>query len=43
MMKKYQDTPMDLADASLIAVAESMNFRQIFTIIWNQDTNILRM
>ena len=32
LMKKYQDTPMDLADASLIALAEIMKFRQIFTI-----------
>lgn len=32
LMKKYQDTPMDLADASLVALAESMKFRQIFTI-----------
>ena len=31
LMEKYQDTPMDLADASLIALAESMKFRQIFT------------
>ncbi len=32
LMGKYQDTPMDLADASLIALAESMKFRKIFTI-----------
>ena len=32
LMKKYQDTPMDLADASLVALAKSMKFRQIFTI-----------
>lgn len=32
LMKKYQDTPMDLADASLVAVAESLKFRQIFSI-----------
>ena len=41
MMKKYQDTPMDLADASLIAVAESMRFRQIFTI--DGDFRIYRL
>jgi len=41
MMKKYQDTPMDLADASLIAVAESMKFRQIFTI--DSDFRIYRL
>lgn len=32
LMKKYQDKPMDLADASLVALAESMKFRHIFTI-----------
>lgn len=32
LMEKYMDTPMDLADASLIAVAESQRLRQIFTI-----------
>ena len=32
LMSKYQDKPMDLADASLIAVAESLSFRQVFTL-----------
>ncbi len=32
LMAKYQDTPMDLADASLIAVAERLSLRRIFTI-----------
>ncbi|NJK52115.1 MAG: PIN domain-containing protein [Acaryochloris sp. RU_4_1] len=32
LMKKYQDTPMDLADASLVAVAETLNLKQIFTL-----------
>ncbi|MBI4699201.1 MAG: PIN domain-containing protein [Nitrospirae bacterium] len=32
LMKKYQDLPMDLADASLVAVAESENIRTIFTL-----------
>jgi predicted nucleic acid-binding protein len=41
MMKKYKDTPMDPADASLIAVAESMKFRQIFTI--DSDFRIYRL
>ena len=31
LMEKYQDTPMDLADASLIAVAESRSLRRVFT------------
>ncbi|MFQ5629881.1 MAG: type II toxin-antitoxin system VapC family toxin [bacterium] len=32
LMEKYQDTPMDMADASLVAVAESQSFRRIFTL-----------
>ena len=32
LMAKYADTPMDLADASLIAVAESLGLRQVFTL-----------
>jgi len=32
LMEKYHDTPMDLADASLVAVAESRGFRSLFTI-----------
>ena len=31
-MEKYQDIPMDLADASLVAAAESHNLRRIFTL-----------
>jgi uncharacterized protein len=32
LMKQYADTPMDLADASLVAVAESLGLRQVFTL-----------
>ncbi|MFN8489778.1 MAG: PIN domain-containing protein [Caldilineaceae bacterium] len=32
LMEKYQDTPMDLADASLIVVAESRTISRILTI-----------
>lgn len=32
LMQQYADTPMDLADASLIAAAETLNLRQVFTI-----------
>ncbi len=32
LMAQYRDTPMDLADASLVAVAESRGLRQVFTI-----------
>ena len=31
LMEQYSDTPMDLADASLIAVAESHSLRRVFT------------
>lgn len=32
LMLRYQDTPMDLADASLVACAETLNQRRIFTL-----------
>lgn len=32
LMERYSDHPMDLADASLIAAAESLQTRKIFTI-----------
>lgn len=32
LMEQYRDAPMDMADASLVAVAEAMNLRRIFTI-----------
>jgi hypothetical protein len=32
LMQKYQDTPMDLADASIIVVAEIRSFHQVFTL-----------
>ena len=32
LMEQYRDTPMDLADASLIAVAESRSLRLAFTV-----------
>jgi predicted nucleic acid-binding protein len=41
LMEKYSDTPMDLADASLVAVAESRNLRRLFTI--DADFHIYRL
>ena len=41
LMAKYQDVPMDLADASLIAIAESHKFTRIFTI--DSDFYIYRL
>ena len=32
LMEKYQDTPMDLADASLVALAEASDLKRIFTL-----------
>lgn len=32
LMDKYQDRPMDLADASLVALAEARSYQQIFSI-----------
>ena len=32
LMDTYQDTPMDLADASLVAAAESLSIQQIFSL-----------
>jgi hypothetical protein len=32
LMEKYRDLPMDFADASLIAVAETRSLRKVFTI-----------
>ena len=31
LMEQYRDTPMDLADASLVATAESLGLAEIFT------------
>ena len=32
LMEKYQDTPMDFADASLVVAAESLKTNKIFTL-----------
>ncbi len=32
LMRQYRDTPMALADASLVATAESLALRRIFTV-----------
>lgn len=41
LMEKYQDTPMDLADASLIVIAESRAIGRILTI--DKDFYIYRL
>jgi uncharacterized protein len=41
LMEKYKDTPMDLADASLVAVAERRSLRRVFSI--DSDFYIYRL
>jgi predicted nucleic acid-binding protein len=40
LMEKYADTPMDLADASLVAVAEELGLKRVFTL--DQDFQVYR-
>ena len=35
LMEKYRDHPMDFADASLVALAERLSLRRIFTLDYN--------
>jgi predicted nucleic acid-binding protein len=41
LMERYQDTPMDLADASLVVVAESRALNRVFTT--DSDFHIYRL
>ncbi len=41
LMAQYQDVPMDLGDASLVAMAESRGYRNLFTI--DSDFYIYRL
>jgi predicted nucleic acid-binding protein len=41
LMEQYQDIPMDLADASLVAAAETLGIRQVFTL--DSDFYVYRM
>lgn len=41
LMKKYADRPMDLADASLVALAEERELTRIFTL--DSDFHIYRL
>lgn len=41
LMDKYQDQPMDLADASLVAVAERLGIKRLFTL--DSDFYIYRL
>ena len=41
LMEKYQDMPMDLADASLVATAETLQLRRVFTL--DSDFRVYRV
>jgi len=41
LMDKYQDQPMDLADASLVAAAERLGLKRLFTL--DSDFYIYRL
>ncbi len=41
LMRKYRDRPMDLADASLVAVAERLHIRTLFSL--DSDFHIYRL
>ena len=40
LMERYQNVPMDIADASLVAIAELLKMRRIFTL--DSDFRIYR-
>ncbi len=41
LMDKYRDVPMDLADASLVALAEARGLRDVFTL--DSDFEVYRL
>lgn len=41
LMERYRDTPMDLADATLVALAEDRGFRRIFSL--DNDFRVYRL
>jgi predicted nucleic acid-binding protein len=41
LMERYQNVPMDLADASVVALAEALRDRQIFTL--DSDFRVYRL
>ena len=41
LMERYSDLPMDLADASLVALAEEQGLRQVFTL--ERDFQVYRL
>ena len=41
LMEQYKDLPMDLADASLVALAEEQRLREVFTL--DRDFRVYRL
>lgn len=41
LMEKYRDVPMDLADATLVAVAEERGLKRVFTL--DSDFDVYRL
>lgn len=41
LMEVYHDRPMDLADATIMAIAETLNAREVFAI--DQDFHVYRL
>ena len=41
LMERYRDLPMDLADASLVAIAEERRLSQVFTL--DRDFRVYRL
>jgi uncharacterized protein len=41
LMEKYRDRPMDLADATLVALAESLSIADVFTL--DHDFHVYRL
>lgn len=41
LMARYRDTPMDLADATLVAIAERLGTRRVFTL--DSDFRVYRL
>ena len=41
LMERYQDTPMDLGDASLVVAAEDLKQRKVFTL--DKDFYVYRL
>ncbi len=41
LMEKYRDAPMDIADATLVAVAEARSLKRVFTL--DSDFGVYRL